>query len=36
MNIGRRVAALLLLGPALNANYEAAKQAAYRWPDVRG
>jgi hypothetical protein len=27
----RRIAALLLLGPALDANYEAAKRNTYSW-----
>jgi hypothetical protein len=31
-NIARRIAAILLLEPALNANYEAVKQSAYAWP----
>jgi hypothetical protein len=29
--IARRIAAILLLEPALNANYEAVKQATYNW-----
>jgi len=28
----RRIAALLLLEPALDANYQTAKAAAYAWP----
>jgi hypothetical protein len=31
----RRLAALLLLGPALDANYAATKAAAYAWPAAR-
>jgi hypothetical protein len=31
-NIARRIAAILLLEPALDANYEAVKQSAYQWP----
>ncbi|MDQ2786716.1 MAG: hypothetical protein M3Y58_17140, partial [Chloroflexota bacterium] len=30
--MARRIAALLLLTPALDANYQAAKAAAYAWP----
>jgi hypothetical protein len=30
--MARRIAALLLLGPALDANYEAVKAATYAWP----
>lgn len=30
--MARRFAALLLLGPALDANYEAVKAATYAWP----
>ena len=29
--VARRIAALLLLGPALDANYQAVKAAAYAW-----
>jgi hypothetical protein len=32
MNIARRIAAILLLEPSLNANYQAIKTAAYPWP----
>ncbi len=32
MNIARRIAALLLLGPALDANYAAVKADTYPWP----
>ncbi|MGA7672102.1 MAG: type ISP restriction/modification enzyme, partial [Nitrolancea sp.] len=32
MNIARRIAAILLLGPALDANYEAVKANTYDWP----
>jgi hypothetical protein len=28
----RRIAAILLLQPALDANYEAVKKATYQWP----
>jgi hypothetical protein len=31
MHMVRRISALLLLQPALDANYRAAKAAAYRW-----
>ena len=31
MNIARRIAAILLLEPSLDANYEAIKTATYRW-----
>ena len=31
-NIARRIAAILLLGPALDANYEAVKANTYDWP----
>jgi hypothetical protein len=31
MNIARRIAAILLLGPALDANYLAVKAHAYPW-----
>ena len=30
--MARRIAALLLLGPALDANYEVVKAATYAWP----
>ena len=30
--VARRIAALLLLGPRLDANYEAVKAATYAWP----
>jgi hypothetical protein len=33
-NIARRIAALLLLEPSLDANYQAVKQSAYKWPDA--
>jgi hypothetical protein len=32
MNMARRIAALLLLGPALDANYRAVKADVYPWP----
>jgi hypothetical protein len=32
MNIARRIAAILLLEPALDGNYEAVKQSTYAWP----
>jgi hypothetical protein len=32
MNIARRIAAILLLEPALDANYQAIKSATYSWP----
>jgi len=31
----RRIAAILLLGPALDGNYEAAKANAIQWKDGR-
>jgi hypothetical protein len=31
-NMARRIAAILLLEPALNANYEAVKTNTYPWP----
>lgn len=31
-NMARRIAAILLLEPALDANYAATKEAAYQWP----
>jgi len=31
MNIARRIAAILLLEPALDANYETVKQSTYTW-----
>jgi hypothetical protein len=33
MNIARRIAAILLLEPALDANYQAVKRATFAWPD---
>ncbi len=35
MNIARRIAAILLLEPALDANYRAVKQATYDWASAR-
>ena len=32
MHWARRIAALLLLWPALDANYKAVKEAVYPWP----
>jgi hypothetical protein len=32
MNTCRRLAAILLLGPRLDANYQAVKKSAYKWP----
>jgi hypothetical protein len=32
MNIARRIATILLLEPALDANYSAVKQSTYTWP----
>jgi len=32
MNIARRIASILLLEPALDANYQAIKNATYPWP----
>jgi hypothetical protein len=31
-HMARRIAALLLLQPALDANYRAVKEAVYSWP----
>ena len=30
--IARRLAAIILMEPALNANYEAVKKSTYAWP----
>jgi type ISP restriction-modification system protein len=35
MNIARRITAILLLEPALDANYKTIKQASYVWPTAR-
>ena len=32
MNMARRLAAIVLMEPALNANYQAAKDSCYPWP----
>jgi len=32
MNMARRIGAIVLLEPALDANYQAIKIAAYPWP----
>ena len=32
MNIARRIAAIVLLEPALNANYQRVKADTYNWP----
>src|SRR5205807_2254913 len=32
MNMARRIAAIVLLEPALDANYQAVKEATYAWP----
>jgi hypothetical protein len=34
MNMARRIASILLLEPALDANYQAVKAATYSWPRV--
>jgi hypothetical protein len=34
MNMARRIAAIVLLEPALDANYQAVKNATYSWPCV--
>ncbi len=34
MNMARRIAAIVLLEPALNANYQAVKGDTYSWPSV--
>jgi hypothetical protein len=34
MHTTRRIAALLLLQPALDANYRAVKAAAFLWPQL--
>lgn len=31
-NMARRIAALLLLAPQLNENYQRIKEATYQWP----
>lgn len=36
MHISRRIAAILLLEPALDANYEAVKVSTYDWPAGAG
>ena len=36
MQMSRRIAAVLLLQPALDANYQAVKAAAYVWPPPAG
>jgi hypothetical protein len=33
--MARRIAAILLLEPELNANYEAVKQSTYPWPNQK-
>jgi hypothetical protein len=33
MNIARRIAAILLLEPSLDANYQAIKHTSYHWPN---
>jgi serine/threonine protein kinase len=33
MNMARRIAAIVLLEPALDANYQAVKSSTYSWPD---
>ena len=35
MNIARRIAAILLLEPSLDANYQAIKTATYNWQSLR-
>ena len=32
MNMARRIAAIVLLEPALDANYQAIKDSTYSWP----
>jgi len=32
MNMARRIAAIVLLEPALDANYQSVKSATYSWP----
>jgi hypothetical protein len=36
MNMARRIAAIILLHPALDENYEAVKKATYNWPEEKG
>ncbi|MFZ0246775.1 hypothetical protein [Candidatus Binatus sp.] len=31
--MARRIAAIILLGPALDANYQAVKKSTYKWPE---
>ena len=33
MNIARRIAAILLLEPSLDGNYQAIKNSTYSWPE---
>lgn len=35
-DMARRIAAILLLEPALDANYIAVKEAYYHWPSLDG
>jgi hypothetical protein len=34
MNMARRLAAIILMEPALNVNYQAAKESCYTWPQA--
>jgi hypothetical protein len=36
MNVARRIAAILLMGPALDANYRAVKDDGYTWDQSAG
>jgi len=36
MNMARRIAAIILLQPALDENYQAVKKATYNWSDEKG
>jgi hypothetical protein len=33
-NIARRLAAIILMEPAMNANYQAVKNSCYAWPSL--
>ena len=35
-NMARRIAAIILLQPALDANYQAVKASTYAWPTAGG
>jgi hypothetical protein len=35
MNLARRIAAIVLLGPQLDENYKAARESSFVWPGAR-